>query len=104
MLHAFFDDSGHAHDPNETVCCIGGCISPGEAWDQLKQEWVRVLEEFRVPFLHMREFAHSTGIFKDGWKGDEPKRKAFLSALMNIMDRHVMSVKGHGVTSCNNTF
>lgn len=92
MLRAYFDDSGHSQDPNDTVVCIGGCVSPVSAWEQLQPEWKRVLEDFKVPYLHMKEFAHSEGVFAEGWKGDEPKRTAFLGALMDTMDRHVMSV------------
>ena len=94
LLQAYYDDSGDSNTPGESVYCIGGGISPLPAWEKLEQEWQNVLCEFQVPYLHMKEFAHSIGAYKDGWKGDEPKRKTFLSALMDIMDRHVMSVIG----------
>src|SRR5678815_4369685 len=79
MLQAFFDDSGKSTDPTETVCGIGDAVAPLDAWEALESEWKSVLEKFRVPYLHMKEYAHSTGVFQDGWKGEAGKRKDFLS-------------------------
>ncbi len=43
----------------------------------------------------MKEFAHSTpGSPFEKWKGNEAVRRSFLSSLMDIMERHVLSVIG----------
>lgn len=42
--------------------------------------------EFDVPYLHMKEFAHSKpGSPFEAWKGDEPRRAAFLAALAKVI-------------------
>ncbi|MEP6934241.1 MAG: DUF3800 domain-containing protein [Nitrospirota bacterium] len=94
MLKAFFDDSGKSNDPAETVYGIGGCVAPLAAWELLEKEWKTVLDKFCVPYLHMKEYAHSTGAFQVGWKGEETKRRDFLSSLMDIMVPYVMTYLG----------
>jgi hypothetical protein len=93
MLKTYLDDSGKSDDPCEQMCCIAGCVSPIQAWEDFEPEWKAVLAKFEVPYLHMREYAHSEGPFKK-WRGNEAVRKDFLAALMDIMDRHVLSVIG----------
>jgi hypothetical protein len=46
-----------------------------------------VLGEFHVTDIHMKDFAHFRGAFADGWKGEEPKRIAFLRSLVGVITR-----------------
>ncbi len=93
LLKAYLDDAGKANDPQERICCIAGCLSPLKAWEELEQEWQLVLARFGAPYLHMKEYAHSKGPFAK-WRNDPSTRKAFLSALIDTMDKHVLSVFG----------
>lgn len=42
--------------------------------------------EFNVAYLHMKEFTTFKGEFKEGWRGNEDKRTAFLSELVNVAE------------------
>jgi len=44
--------------------------------------------EFRVPYFHMRKFAHSIGPFAE-WKKDEKRRRYFIERLVGILRRRV---------------
>jgi hypothetical protein len=93
MLKAYLDDAGKSNDPQEQICCIAGCLSPLKAWEELEQEWQQVLARFDAPYLHMKEYAQFKGPFAK-WRDDHSTRKAFLSSLIDIMDKHVLSVIG----------
>lgn len=95
MLRIYLDDSGKSDNPTESITCIAGAISPLQAWKELEREWSEVLCRFDVPYLHMKEYAHSVpGSPFEKWKGNEEVRTAFLSSLMDIMGRQVLSVIG----------
>ena len=53
-----------------------------------EKEWKKVLADFGVSSLHMKNFAHSTGEFHS-WKGDESRRRAFLIALIRVIKKRV---------------
>ncbi|MCH8041010.1 MAG: DUF3800 domain-containing protein [Nitrospinae bacterium] len=93
-LTSYLDDSGKYEDPGCKICCVGGCVSPEDAWKEFNTEWKAVLDQYGVPYLHMKEYAHSSGENFGSWKDDEEKRRTFLSALMDIIERKVMCVVG----------
>lgn len=85
MLTAYFDASG---SPNrEVVTVVAGFLSTSEKWHQFDNCWKAVLSEFEVPYFHMRQYAHSRGIFS-GWKGNEGRRRAFLRRLIGIIRKY----------------
>jgi hypothetical protein len=82
IFTAYFDVSGH---PDSTdVLSVAGFIANTGQWTRFEKEWKKVLANYGVLSLHMRSFAHSTEEFTS-WKGDEDKRRAFLSALINVL-------------------
>lgn len=84
MFTAYFDASGH---PDGTdVLSVAGFIAHASQWVLFESRWEKVLAKFGVSSLHMKDFAHSTGKYKT-WKGDETKRRAFLSALIRIIQK-----------------
>lgn len=94
-LKTYLDDSGKSDDPAESITCIAGAISPLQAWEELESEWKEILRQYDVPYLHMKEYAHSVaGSPFEKWKGNEDVRRAFLSSLMDIMGRKVLGVIG----------
>ena len=67
---------------------IAGGVSDNVQWRFFEAEWKGLLEEFKVPYFHMRKFAHSLGPF-DSWKGDEKRRRHFIERLVGILNRRV---------------
>jgi hypothetical protein len=86
MFTTYFDVSGTRLDSD--IISVAGFVSDGEQWLKFEGEWREVLEEFGVPYLHMREFAHFKGPF-ESWRGQEKKRREFLQRLSGILARRV---------------
>lgn len=84
-LTAFFDESGHAGDPNVNVVGMAGFVAPLAEWINFNERWKDILTVAGIlgPF-HMKDFVHSKGEFKS-WKGDEGKRKLLLRRLIEII-------------------
>ena len=83
---AYLDCSGDAKDPSCRVLGVCGFIAHESQWAHFEREWAAVLREFGVSALHMKEFAHGVkGSEFETWKGDEPRRSLFLSALANVI-------------------
>jgi hypothetical protein len=73
MLTLYSDCSGSGQDGGTTV--VAGWLASGEMWHRFECEWAWILRRYEVPYFHMKEFAHSTGAFAVGWKGENDKRK-----------------------------
>lgn len=86
MPIAYFDASASHQDPK--VMTLAGFVSTEEKWVKFERSWNAVLAQYNVPYLHMKEYAHSTGAFQ-GWKRQEEKRKAFLSDLIKVAKLNV---------------
>ncbi len=84
MFTAYFDASGHSD--NTDVLAVAGFIAHASQWTLFEKRWKKVLLKFGVSSLHMKDFAHSTGEYK-AWKGVETKRRAFLSALISVIQK-----------------
>jgi hypothetical protein len=85
-LTSYFDASGGVEHP---AIIVAGYISSVRKWERFDVEWRKVLarREFNVRYFHMKEFAHSTDEF-DGWKGDEPRRRRFINALIVVLSKY----------------
>lgn len=79
---AYFDESGTKADTVAVV--VAGFIAPAEQWIAFERDWKRILSMFNVNSLHMRDFAHSKGEYVT-WKGDEKRRREFLSRLIGTI-------------------
>ena len=79
---AYMDETGHAAADDQLFCGMAGFIAPAEDWEIFEGKWKRVLRDFKIPYFHMREFAHSVGVF-EGWKGKEAKRQKLFGSLLN---------------------
>ncbi len=84
MLTACFDGSGK-DSPTHDFLVVAGFSSFAGVWDDFDSEWDRVLKSYGVPYFHAKEFAHSAKAFSEGWKGDETRRRAFLSSLFEVI-------------------
>jgi hypothetical protein len=84
----YYDASGTDRNLSRPLV-VAGLLSTELSWRRFERAWERVLKEFKVPYSHMREFAHSVeGSPFEPWKDNEEKRKAFLVALVKVL-RHV---------------
>ncbi len=83
---SYFDASGR---DEHAVIIVAGYISTVAKWDRFDRDWRKVIarKEFDVPYFHMMKFAHSVGVF-EGWKGDEPRRRRFINALLTVLSRY----------------
>lgn len=81
MLTLYCDASGKEQDK---LISVAGFISTVDEWLLFEKEWATVLDEFKIKYFHMREFAHSVGQF-DGWKNDENKRRLLLTRLITVI-------------------
>jgi hypothetical protein len=88
---AAYDASGSEAD-NQRPIAVAGLLSTDRRWRRFDRSWHRVLAEFEVPYLHMREFTASRGPFAVGWQGDERKRSAFLGSLARVIKLWVNKV------------
>ena len=91
---AIFDGSG---SPDDTVALVvAGFVGKSEQWIELERDWKRCLEDFGVSALHMKDFAHSQGEFKN-WNGEEDRRRRFLARLISIISVRVWHSFGSAV-------
>ncbi len=84
IFTAYFDESGTPHDSRFVV--VAGYLAAVGAWRRFNARWGAVLAAYKVPYFHMREYAHSIGAY-DGWKGKEAKRARFLKTLIKQIER-----------------
>lgn len=82
LFRAYFDASGKER---EGTVVVAGWLASADAWVALQRQWNAVLAKHNVPYFHMKEFAHSVGAFGQGWKGYEPRRRRFLSDLIQVL-------------------
>ncbi len=85
MLTAYFDETGHADDPQLSFAGMAGFVAPAGAWANFEDQWNDTLRNAQLsePF-HMKDFAHSVGQFKS-WKGKEDKRRLLFGRLIEII-------------------
>lgn len=81
-LVAYMDETGHSDDPRCHFAGMAGFVASERHWEGLAEYWKTVMDYFKLtePF-HMKDYAHSRGQFTS-WKGDEPKRRSLLNALV----------------------
>jgi hypothetical protein len=84
---AYFDASSNGQTSGGSFV-VAGWLATGEQWDTFGVAWQKVLDKYGVPYMHMKEFAHSVGAFADGWKGDESKRRSFIQDLNSVIAFH----------------
>ena len=99
ILRAYLDSSGE-DTPQHKVCSIAGFVTTVKKWRKFEKLWKQRLRDFKVPYLHMRQFVHYKPPFDIFWdaelRKEKPERVSFLQTLTNIMEetdlRGIMSV------------
>jgi hypothetical protein len=75
---AYLDES-----ESDPFFVLAGLISSPSGWNRFSREWIKVLKEYEVPSLHMKEFAFFKKAFK-GWT--EGMRRSFLNRLLFLVN------------------
>ena len=83
FLSVYLDRSADA-----TSTVVAGYVSRVEDWMVFQSTWLAWLEQYHVPYFHMKEFAHSQKAYKDGWQGQNQKRREFVTGLIKIIQGH----------------
>ena len=81
MFTGYYDASGGA---DTGVMAVAGFVADVRKWQEFEFSWRLVLAKHSVPYFHMKEFAHSQGVFRP-WKGDETRRANFLRDLVQVV-------------------
>ena len=61
MMEAYFDESGTHRD--SPLMCVTGYIIDADQCRRFQTEWDEVLSKYGVPYFHMSDCAHGTGVF-----------------------------------------
>jgi hypothetical protein len=80
---AYFDASGS--EIGQPVLAVGGFLASAEAWLDFDREWLARLKTDGLDYFHTSEFNASRGQFKNGWKGDESRRRNLIADLVKII-------------------
>lgn len=84
VFKGYFDDSGHEYDSTALSCSLGGYVGTNENWKYFEEEWPKVLSNYDIKYLHMKEFAHFRGPFKK-FKNEPNCRASLLKALIKVI-------------------
>jgi hypothetical protein len=84
VIRGYFDNSGDENDPQHNVLTLGGYLANEGQWEQFEKAWRTNLDEFELPYLHMKQFAHFLPPFEK-FKNDEPERRRFIQSCAKII-------------------
>ena len=63
-MYSCYYDASSSQDTATKPLVVVGLLSTMKKWLKGDKEWEGVLFDFGVPYLHMKEFAHSRGPFR----------------------------------------
>lgn len=81
----YFDASG---GKDAEITSVAGWMATIGEWEHFETDWRILLAKYDLPYFHMKEFAHSTGPFKD-WKGEDNKRQNFMRLAVDVIRSRV---------------
>lgn len=67
---------------------IAGWIAPCVEWEAFEINWKIFLASYKVPYLHMKEFAHSRGPYAK-WENAPKFRARFMHDAWDVIEKHV---------------
>ena len=83
ILKAYLDDSGDP-DGGHNFLTVGGYVATVDYWEYFEKQWTEILDEFRVPYFHMKEFWNANGIYKN-IKKEKNREREFIEASILII-------------------
>ena len=84
VLKGYFDNSGDADDPQHKLLTVGGFLASEKQWAVFETRWQANLDKYKLPYLHMKEFAHFIPPF-DIFRDNEPERISFLEGCISVL-------------------
>src|SRR5258707_13441028 len=97
MLVAYFDESEVQQPEIGGLLIVSGWIASVAQWEQFEFDWKLFLAKYDMPYLHMKEYAHSVGPFKK-WEGKEGTRRNFISDAADIIRNTIQGGFACGVS------
>ena len=86
---AYYDTSGNKALP---YIVTAGLLGSDRTWTKFERDWNRVLSDFNIPYVHMRELAGNSKPHFHKFK-DDPERKARLfQRLIRVLGKHTVRV------------
>jgi hypothetical protein len=70
------------------VAVIAGYVSTVDEWCLFIAQWQRLLDHYKIPYIHMRELEHFRGPY-EGWNAE--KREALLKKVRQIIWKRTKS-------------
>jgi hypothetical protein len=100
MFTTAFDAAGTDHD--QELLIVAGFISTADHWINFDRLWRKRLADDGLKYFHMVDFASFKKQFRNGWRDNEPRRRALLGDLMDIIQAHAF--RRFGCVVENTTF
>jgi hypothetical protein len=88
LATAYFDES-----QNGVATVVAGFAATAERWRSFDSAWAKLLDQYKISCLHMKDYVHSNGEFKP-WKGNEEKRRRFMQRVIEIVSKKCMVSSG----------
>jgi hypothetical protein len=82
-LLGYMDETGHSKDQKQRFNGMAGLIAPAANWENLEAKWRAVLDEFKIPYFHMKNWAWSRGHY-EGWS--KLKRQKLYGKLLKKIE------------------
>lgn len=86
MFTAYLDDSGNPDGLSGQFLTVAGYSATVAGWTFFEQQWADVLGRYGVPYLHMKEFGDSAGIYRE-IKRNERIERQFLEEIISVIQR-----------------
>lgn len=97
MMETAFDAAGQ--EANEPCVIVAGFISSADDWIGFDDHWRKRLEIEGLPYFRMSDFANFRGLFSVREDWPEPRRRALLGDLVDVIQRHAYRKFGCAVVS-----
>lgn len=85
MITACFDGAGKLEDNKTPMIVVAGFCSMARVWVDFESEWLKALNEFRIPYFHPGDFAHFKDPFRT-FKDDETRRRDLVAKLLHVIE------------------
>jgi hypothetical protein len=85
-LSLYCDASGNEREP---ITVVGGVVATINDWEAFRPEWNKALAQDGIKIFHANDYAYSQGEFAKGWKGNEPRRRAFARRLLEVLAKRL---------------
>ena len=88
MTEAYFDASG-THSAAKDLC-LAGYIFKSDAARAFDNDWREMLDRYGLPYFHMRECAHATGVFRHlGHEGSDRGAREAIALIKRYASKGI---------------